>query len=53
MSLGIPVCRRPDHHHRIAGGITTVAHPLEDQYGRKGNSGQHGQNQGPDIWAGD
>ena len=32
-------------------GITTEADPLEDQHGRKGTSGQHGHNQGPDIWA--
>ena len=52
MSLGKPICRWPGHHHWIAGGITTEADPLEDQHGRKGTSGQHGQNQGHDIRAG-
>ena len=52
MSLGKPVCQWPGHHHWIAGGIITEAGPLEDQHGRKGTSGQPGQNQGPDIWAG-
>ena len=51
MSLGKPVCRWPGHHHWIAEGITTEADPLENQHGRKMTSGQHGQNQGPDIWA--
>ena len=52
VSLGKLVCRWPGHHHWIAEGITTKADPLEDQYRRKGTSAQHGQNQGPDIWAG-
>ena len=42
----------PGHHHWIAGGIIIEADPLEGQHGRKGTSGQHGQNQGPDIWTG-
>ena len=51
LSLEKPACRWPGHHHWIAGWITTEADPLEDQHGRKGTSGQHEQNQGPDIWA--
>ena len=49
MSMGKPVCRWPGHHHY--GGIAREADPLKDQHGRKGTSGQHKQNQGPDIWA--
>ena len=53
MPLGKPVCRWPGHHHWIAVWITIEIDPLLDQQGRKGNSGQHGQNQRLDIWAGD
>ena len=52
MSLGKPVCRWLGHHHWITGEITTETDPLVDHHGRKGTSGQHGQNQGPDTWAG-
>ena len=51
MPLGKPVCRWPGHHQWMAGGITTEVDPLEDQHGRKGTPGQHGQNQGSDILA--
>ena len=35
-----------DHHH----WTVREADPLEDQHGRNGTSGLHGQNQSPDIW---
>ena len=52
MSLVTPVCRWPGYDHWIAGWSAREADPLKDQNRMKGTLGQHGQNQGPDIWSG-
>ena len=38
-----PVCRWPGHHHWIAEGTAREAACREDQHGRNGASGKHGQ----------
>ena len=38
-----PVCRWPGHHHWIAEGTAREADCREDQHGRNGASGKHGQ----------
>ena len=49
MCPGRPIWRWPGHHHRVASKTTREANSLEVQRRRKWITGQHEQNEGPDI----